>query len=448
MHGMLAALLSGLAMVVGVASLIDAETPARDPGVRTDVPAAGGPLPGLGSIEQAFFEAGLNAFLEAQSVQGTVPNTEAGLGPRFNLDSCAGCHAQPATGGSSPAVNPQVAVATKLGARNSVPFFVKQYGPVREARFRFKPDGSRDGGVQNLYTISGRLDAPGCRIAQPDFDGAAQANNLTLRIPTPVFGLGLVEAIPDSAILYNMNAAGPAKRALGISGRPNRNGNDGTITRFGWKAQNPSLEIFAGEAYNVEQGVTNEMFPQEREGNPSCRFNPTPESRTHFDATTLVGVPSDVAKFAMFMRFLAPPAPAPDTPSTARGRALFGSVGCAYCHTPALRTGASGFPALDNQPVPLYSDLLLHSMGARLADEILQNDSGPTEFRTAPLWGLGQRIFFLHDGRTRDLLEAIRFHASGGTQQYPPSEANRVIANFESLTEAQKQDLLNFLRSL
>jgi CxxC motif-containing protein (DUF1111 family) len=148
------------------------------------------------------------------------------------------------------------------------------------------------------------------------------------------------------------------------------------------------------------------------------------------------------------MRFLAPPAPAPATPSTARGRDVFTEIGCALCHTPSMTTGRSSTAALSEKPVGLYSDLLLHRMGPRLADDIIQGLAGPDEFRTAPLWGLGQRIFFLHDGRTTDLIEAIEAHASKGNKPYPPSEANAVVARYRALGSDKKQDLLNFLRSL
>src|SRR5438552_795433 len=301
----------------------------KDPGVRGGPAGAGDPLPDLTEGELAFFQAGREQFLEVEGV-------EEGLGPRFNLDSCGGCHAQPATGGSSPAVNPQVAVATQNGAANIVPSFITLNGPVREVRFKFKADRTPDGGVHNLYTIAGREDAPGCVLAQPDFNREAARDNLIFRIPTPVFGAGLIEAISDETIVANMHAQHSIRAAIGVAGRPNRRGpgrvntssNDGSITRFGWKAQNKSLLTFAGEAYNVEQGVTNELFPTER------------------------------------------------------------------------------------------------------------------------LWGLGQRIFFLHDGRTTDLIEAIEAHASTGDHHVPPSEANAVIARFRALGQGKKQDLLNFLRSL
>jgi CxxC motif-containing protein (DUF1111 family) len=461
---LIAPLLLGLAMLLAWPSCrtVSLESKDGDPGVRGGPVGAGGPIVGLSDAEQAFFDAGQADFIEAQSVQGTIPDTGTGLGPRFNLDSCAGCHAQPAVGGTSPALNPQVAVATKNGATNHVPFFITVDGPVREARFKFKRDGSLDGGVHDLYTIAGRTDAPGCVLAQPDFKAEQARHNLIFRIPTPLFGGGLIDAIPDSVILANMAAQQSARAAMGITGHPNRqrpghvhtsgspniSGNDGSITRFGWKAQNKSLVIFSGEAYNVEQGVTNELFPTERDETPSCLFNATPEDQTTLDASQPTEVISDMMKFAFFMRFLAPPTPAPDTPSIAKGRALFSEIGCALCHTPSLHTGKSATAALSEKPVPLYSDLLVHQMGPGLADQIIQGSAGPDEFRTAPLWGLGQRIFFLHDGRTRNLLEAIRAHASPGENQFPPSEANQVIAKFNRLKESEKQDLLNFLRAL
>lgn len=414
---------------------------AADPGLRAGSPGAGGPLPGLSAPELKLFGAGVGEFMEEQSVKGdaVVPDTEPGLGPRFNGNSCAMCHSQPAVGGSSPAQNPQVALATAAGATNVVPPFVTSHGPVREARFKLKPDGTPDGSVSALFTISGRVDAPGCAIAQPSF---ADASNVSLRIPTPTFGGGLIEAIPDDVILANKGAYAAQKAALGIAGRENRSGNDGSITRFGWKAQNKSLLMFAGEAYNVEQGVTNELFGDERDPDPACQFNPLPEDHTTAIAAAKTDVLGNIEKQAFFMRMLAPPAPAAPTPSTAAGRARFEAIGCALCHTPALPTGLRSVAALTNQISNPYSDLLVHRMGTALADGITQGRAGPDEFRTAPLWGLGQRIFFLHDGRTTDLVQAIKAHDS------PGSEASAVEQSFEALPDADKQDLLNFLRSL
>jgi mono/diheme cytochrome c family protein len=170
------------------------------------------------------------------------------------------------------------------------------------------------------------------------------------------------------------------------------------------------------------------------------------------DEPWLIDSVSSIEKFASFMRFLAPPMPSVDTPggsqSIARGRTLFGTTGCVACHTPSLRTGSATVAALRNQPVNLYSDLLLHDMGQGLADGITQGQAGPRQFRTAPLWGLGQRLYFLHDGRTSNVLVAIQEHQSGNAANRDASEANTVIGRFNALTEREKQDVLNFLRSL
>jgi len=438
--------------VVALAAPAAPASTARDPGPRAGTADAGLPFAPLSAAQRAAFDAGKEDFEEVEAV-------EEGLGPTMNLDSCGGCHSQPALGGTSPAINPQVAFAGKSGATNVVPPFIKADGPVREARFVRNADGSPDGGVHALFTIAGRSDAPGCRLAQPDFAGQWRRGNVALRIPTPVFGAGLIEAIPDSEILRAQAAAGEAKRQLGIRGRPNlllntgtisgqanKNGNDGTIGRFGWKAQNKSLLIFSGEAYNVEMGITNAAFPTERDETEGCNEAPMPNSETTLDGATPNAVLSSIERFTLFMRFLAPPVPSRTVPggaaSITRGREAFVNVGCALCHTPSLRTYKSGVAALSAQTAELYSDLLLHDMGRGLADGIAQGQAGGREFRTAPLWGLGQRLFFLHDGRTSDLRQAIAEHASDG------SEANAVVRRFFALPDAQQQDALNFLRSL
>jgi len=270
----------------------------------------------------------------------------------------------------------------------------------------------------------------------------------------------LIEAISDSAIQANANSDSSAKNQWGIGGHPNRvlhdgvingaantNGNDGTVTRFGWKAQNKSLETFAGEAYNVEMGVTNELFPNERDETPGCLYNGTPEDHTNFDLNG-TALPSDIVRFTAFMRLLDQPQPAPSNASTIHGRQIFAAIGCALCHTPSFTTGQSSVAALSNIQANLFSDLLLHHMGPRLADDIVQGQAGGDEFRTAPLWGLGQRMFFLHDGRSADLVTTILGHAGKGDHRYTDSEANAVINNYKKLSPQDQQDLLNFLRSL
>ena len=248
-----------------------------DPGPRGGAAGAGGYYATLNGDEQNYFQQALAVFIKTDSVSGRLPNEPgAGLGPTFNGNSCVQCHSEPAAGGSNPGLkskinavpNPQVALATLDGAHNTVPSFITPDGPVREARF------ISDGGVHGLYTITGRSDAPGCTLAQPPFAQQLTAKNVIFRIPTPLFGLGLVENTPDAMLQASFNATQAARTVAGIAGRFNTSGNDGTITRFGWKAQNKSLMIFSGEAYNVEIGASNEVFPQERSAVPGCVFNP------------------------------------------------------------------------------------------------------------------------------------------------------------------------------
>jgi len=435
-----------------------------DPGPRGGVANAGGPLAGLSAAEISLFNDAQDVFAEIDSVSGGIAGEAgSGLGPTFNANSCASCHAQPAVGGTSPhprlgqvlRTNPQIAFATldrQLGRDQIVPPFIFADGPVREARFVKNPDGTADGGVHGLYTIAGRVDAPAtCTLAQPNFAAQLAAGNVIFRIPTPTFGLGLVDNTSEEQLISRFNSTAASRAALGIGGHFNTNGNDGSITRFGWKAQNKSLLIFSGEAYNVEQGVTNELFPNERGGVESCEANPTPEDHSHlFNGTsttgTLTQMSSDAVSFANFMRLLAPPADTINTLSELTGRALFNAIGCNLCHTQTLVSEESNFTNQTNVTYHPFSDFAVHHMGTKLADNVSQGNAGPDEFRSAPLWGAGQRIFFLHDGRAGPanggILKAILDHAS------PGSEANAVINRFQALTVGQRQDILNFLRAL
>jgi CxxC motif-containing protein (DUF1111 family) len=436
-------------------------------------------LPGLSEFETALWNEGRFRTTEIESTcdkcsdvtpgtpipDGSAPDTtnSAGLGGRYNANSCSpGCHSQPALGGTSPFKNPSYGFATAKGATNVVPFFEEPDGPNREVRFLFKPDGTRDGGVHQKFSVRGRSDAPHCQLGQPDFE--ANRHNMSFRIPTPMFGLGIIEAIPDVEILAHKDARRDRKEALGIHGDTNNNGNTGTISRFGWKAQNASLAMFAGEAYNVEMGVTNELFPQAKIEDYSCNLGAEPNDVTRATTPEQFNDPralmADWMMFSLFMRFIDQPKPVPFTASESagRGQKAFGAIGCAECHVPSMSTqsGPQGpaSDALRGVTANLYSDLLVHHLGATLADNVIQGAAGPDQFRTAPLWGVGQRIFFLHDGRTRSLVEAILLHysrpsaAHGNTPAYPGSEANKVIRNFAALPAWRQQDIINFLRAL
>jgi CxxC motif-containing protein (DUF1111 family) len=321
----------------------------------------------------AVFQQGSDQFQQVEMVAD-------GLGPRFNSNSCSSCHAQPAAGGTSPQSNPQVQFAN---AKNPLPPFITANGPVREARFIRKPDGTRDGGVHNLFTIMGRPDTPpGCVLAPENF---SDAFNVITRIPTPVFGLGLIEAIADHVL--EQNVARSASRTLGIQGTLNRSGNDGTVTRFGWKAQNKSLLMFAGEAYSVELGVTNLLFNTERDETPNCSPSAPPNNVFKVGGFSDAAVFDDMTDFANFMRFLAAPARGPIDSTVTRGSLEFVNIGCANCHTPTFTTGASPFRPLAGQEIHPFSDFALHHMGDDLADHIHQGSASGDQFRTAPLWG-------------------------------------------------------------
>lgn len=409
-----------------------------------------GMLPHLTGVEREMFRQGRDAFIRKTSVQGDayLPNTEIGLGPRYNGDSCVMCHAYPAVGGSSPKYNPQIASASAEGAVNVVPSFLTLNSPVLQVRFRLSNDGKSDGSVHPLFTIRGRRDAQGCDITQPNFESEVKRGNLSFRIPTPLFGAGLIEAISTAEIEANASSHSAEKHALGIEGRPNRIGPDGSVGRFGWKAHAASLESFVAEAYAIEEGVSNELFPHERQDSPgTCLFNATPEDRFSPFFSRSVDALSNVSRVATFLRFLAPPPVNQQVRPLSSGARLFERLGCSECHTPLFVTKQSSHPVLNDQAVPLYSDLLLHHMGARLADGIREEDAGPDDFRTAPLWGVSKRLFLLHDGRTSDLVEAILEH-SGEPYAGRRSEADEVVAHFRALTPQERDELVSFLKTL
>jgi Di-haem oxidoreductase, putative peroxidase len=219
----------------------------------------------------------------------------------------------------------------------------------------------------------------------------------------------------------------------------------------------------------VEEGVSDEAFPSENdETYPSClppfpvppgtnKTKGVPDDRNDTGEAPKVGVnfPGDLERFSLMMRFFAPPTPVAPTTSTSNGFAVFQSIGCNMCHNVSFTTTTSSIAALSNQTANLYSDLLVHDMGPGLADNVSQGNATGDQFRTAPLWGVGQRIFFLHDGRETNIVNAIEDHYSLGNGIYPNSEANAVITNFNNLPgtigtdgNTQAQDLINFLRSL
>jgi CxxC motif-containing protein (DUF1111 family) len=502
-----------LAVILLAGTALAQQDPGVQSGVRTGTFSGITVSPGTTLINPsndpngftAFFADGLSRFQEIEDVStnNNANVANVGLGPRFNFNQCAGCHSQPAVGGTGAAVNPQFAafgscanegdlsvtnVSTVTSGQslptppqkgtivcnntNKVPSFITANGPTREARFPFllNANGTVNTTIassetpEDLFTVVGRPDAGTCTsLAQPNFAAAEAAGDIIFRIPTPLFGDGLFENLDDSTLLENQQTN--LENSFGIAGTFNRNGNDGTITKFGWKAQNKSLHIFAGEAYNVEMGITNLVFNNERPtpeeemlgtGLVASCLNLSgsgyPEDASNPNSTPNSAVLDDVSAFANFMRFLAPPPTGPvvlngatvPAATIAAGEAVFTSIGCATCHNPTLGpTQVSNLvPALTSQTFHPFTDLELHHMGSGFADNIVQGNAGGDQFRTAPLWGLGQRIFLDHDGRDLSVPAAVQNHASDG------SEANTVIANYNNLSATQKQELIDFLRSL
>ena len=463
-----------LTTVLAAITIASSQGAPHDPGPRRGPAGAGttdgtqGYYPSLNAAEQALFLNGFTQFVEVEGVPqspvGTLGN--GGLGPGFNSNSCGSCHSQPAILGSStgpaspqttvvfngittsgPLPNPEIAAGQAMSATNVIPSFITPDGPVRETRFVRYSNGTPDGSVHNLFSIAGRTDAPGCNLPQPNFAANLEAHNVVFRIPIAVFGDGLVENTLDTTLQANLVSTASQRARLGIAGRFNLSGNTATITKFGWKAQNPSLEVFAGEAYNVEMGISNDNFPMKRNEYPGCLFNPLPDDSHLATAggtpTTITGpTASDIDAFTDIMRLSAPPTPVTPTAHTEFGQDMFEKAGCNLCHSETLTSSQSIFTGMSYVKYHPFSDFALHHMGTNLADGVSQGAAGPDEFRTAPLWGVGQRLFFLHDGRSRDLLDAIQQHSSQG------SEANAVIRRFDSLSPDQKQAMLDFLRSL
>ncbi len=367
------------------------------------VPAGqfGDPLSGLAPDQMAAFADGKDEFQD-------VDTPDSGLGPIFNNVSCVACHALPAIGGSSGILE------TRFG---------------HSAGGTFDPMTALGGSLLQDFAID-----PAVQEKLP-----AGANVVAKRKTTPLFGLGLIEAIPDFTILQYALLPKPD----GISGRPSIVHDVATgqtrIGRFGWKAQQATLLAFSGDAYLNEMGITNRLFPQENAPNGNtqllAQYDAVDDPEDQVDPAT---GKADIDKFADFMRFLGAPPPLPLTSSAKAGALVFTQVGCDNCHRATMVTAPNVIPALDRKLVPLFSDLLLHDMGS-LGDGIGQGSAAPAEMRTAPLWGMRVRAPYLHDGRAATADAAIRLH---------DGEAARTRDRYVKLSPALQAQLLDFLNSL
>lgn len=367
-------------------------------------PLPGDPLPGINGSEFEEFRLGLEDFT-------SVETAEDGLGPAFNGSSCAVCHSVPAIGGAG-------VVAEVRAAR-------------RDERGEFVELAPTSGSLFQIFSIPTHTCQP---IIPPE------ANVISRRVPIPLFGAGLVEAIPDE-VLIALDDADDRDRD-GVSGRAAIIVDIATghrrVGRFGWKAQHATLLAFGADAYRNEMGITNDLFPEElafgisKEQMKLCDRIPDPEDRPD-PRTRRRGIDN----FESFMKFLAPAGRGVIDESVRAGETVFGAVGCAACHVPLLQTGPSSNPVFHRKTVPLFSDLLLHDV--ETGDGIRQGAAGPQEFRTPALWGLRLRRPLLHDGTAATIEDAIGRH--GG-------EALSSRGRFLSLSPEQRDTLLAFLKSL
>jgi len=377
--------------------------------VIADHPVAklGDPLPGLTADEMAKFDEGKDTFQE-------VEGNDKGLGPVFNEASCATCHS--------------TATADGLATGGSNGRLETRFGRVTSGTF--DPLASEGGSLLQDHGIG--LVAGGYTYAAETIP--ADANVAARRRTTPLFGLGLVDAVPDSTF----KALAQLERLLSPSTAgtlimvPDLTTGKEAVGKFGWKDQNPNLLQFSGDAYLNEMGVTSTMFPNENCPQGDCT------SLVHNPFPGINDTDGDVQKFADYMSMLAPPSRGTITRAAQRGEFVFLAIGCANCHTPALITGPSNLSAANKVVFHPYSDFLLHDMGS-LGDGIVQGPAGATMMRTAPLWGLRFNATYLHDGRATDVQSAILAHEGQG-------QASR--NKFATLSSQQQADLLAFLSSL
>jgi len=291
-------------------------------------------------------------------------------------------------------------------------------------------------------------------LAQPNFSQAQSENDLALRQPLPMFGDGYIEMIQNVDIINNLNSNLGLKQSLGIGGVAQIT-DDGSVSRMGWKSQWRAILPAVGAEENIELGLTNEMFPTEtNQSVKNCLSNAVPEDASNYVYwSTNVGAwnfDANTGRNAVFIRFLAAPTPGACPPggNCINGQAQFNAIGCNLCHTQSFTTPPGSIPSMGRITINPYSDLLLHHMGPCLADNVVQGGAQGDMFRTPPLWNVGQRYFFMHDGRTMDMVQAIQDHFCNANSQYQASEANAVVNAFNGLSQANQQDLVDFLRSL
>lgn len=409
---------------------------------------------GLTADEQTDFGVGNSFFRLAWVSAPSSTTARDGLGPFFNAVSCASCHFKDGRG-RPPAFDGETARGLLLrfcvdgtqanGSGNPDPTYGNQLqdnallGQILKGRFN----------ILNTDIIETLADGTVVTLKKPTYQlvnlgyGPVASNlKISPRIANQIIGLGLLEAVPDNVILAFADATD--SDGNGISGRPNYvydiQSNSQKLGRFGWKANQPNVRQQIAAAFSGDMGITSFLFPDENcPPGVDCSSIPNGGSPEITDA--------NLEKVALYSRALAVPARRDhDKQEVLRGKKTFETIGCAACHIPKMQTGNDySIAAFRNQTIRPYTDLLLHDMGAELADNAPDFLATGTEWRTAPLWGLGLintvngHTFLMHDGRARNITEAILWH--GG-------EAQAAKTKFKELTTKEREELLLFLNSL
>jgi len=352
-----------------------------------------------------------------QNVFVTPVNIPQGLGPVFNQAACAQCH-----GGGPPGAPPSP-------PGSSSPILTTRFGRIVNGQF--DPMNAFGGPTLQTQGIG--------KFGSVNFVGETvpkQATIVAQRRTTPLFGLGLVDAVPDNALIglsAHQHATFPQFAGV-VSLTVDPDNGAERVGRFGWKAQDPTLFVFSGDALVNEMGVTNPIFPIENCPQGNCALLAANPARSNPNQ------PSDLQIYQLndFLTFNAPPPTVPLNPTSQAGQTLFNLIGCAVCHQPSLQAGPSPSASINGVVFFPYSDFLLHDMGS-LGDGITQGTATGTLMRTAPLWGLRFETTFLHDGRATTVDQAIKAHAGQGAT---------AAHNYATLNATQKAQLLAFLNSI
>jgi CxxC motif-containing protein (DUF1111 family) len=410
--------------------------------------AFGHPAPGLPRQEELFFFVG-NSFFNQNWVSSPSSTTARdGLGPLFNSRSCAGCHFKDGRGRPPDTDDER---GTGLLMRVVSPDGSVNFHLGLQLQDQAIQDMTVEGRVQVRYdTLTGQYaDGTPYTLRVPTYQIVDTANalpadvQLSPRVGNQIVGLGLLEAVPDGTILAFADP--DDANGDGISGRPNYvvdvQTGETVLGRFGWKANQPNLLQQTAAAFHGDLGITTSLFPTQNcaSAQTDCLNAPdggTPEIEDE-----------DLDKVLLYVSTLAVPARREwNDPQVLRGKALFSEANCTACHIPVMQTGDHpSVPALANQTIRPYTDLLLHDMGAALGDGAPDGSATGTEWRTPPLWGIGlietvnKHTTFLHDGRARNLEEAILWH--GG-------EASTAQQAFIHMTSDERAALIAFLQSL